>query len=272
MSLITITQSYGSGGLEVARKVANGLDWELFDDRKIQELIIESGVSREEFEKFDEKAPGFWEAFKNNKPRIFLNMLESVIYDLAGKGNGVIIGHGSQVLLGNFDCAFHVRLFASESHRANGLVSGRELSTENAIDLIRKRDREQAGFFKFYFHKGIDDPELYDLVVNTQKFDAATMASLVIATAHSEAMTSCSRSAIEWMDRLALEKRVRAALIEKRVESPSIYVEALGDGVVQISGFVATEDDKKKLDSVVRSLPGVSKVVFLADVIKGMYV
>ena len=268
MSLITITQNYGSNGLEVAKKVADGLDWDLFDDRKIQELAQGRGVSHQEFERFDEQAPGYWEVLFNNEPRMFLDLLESVIYDLASKGDGVIIGHGSQVLLRNFDCAFHVRLFASETHRADRIAATHGLTIQNGLDLIRKRDKEQVGYFKFAFHNDIDDPVLYDLIINTQKFDTATMASLVIAAAQSKAVTACDSSAIDWMDRLSLEKQVKAALIKGRADSPSLIINAIGNGRVQVSGVIASVEDKQRIESVIHALPGVSEVVFQAGVIR----
>lgn len=45
MPLITITQNFGSNGLAIARKVAEGLGCELFDDQKLHALVRQKGIS-----------------------------------------------------------------------------------------------------------------------------------------------------------------------------------------------------------------------------------
>jgi cytidylate kinase len=269
MSLITITQNYGSDGTEVAGQVAQTLGWKLFDDRRLQELIQKRGIAPEEVNQLDEKAPGYWAVFFKSRPQVFLNVLESVIYDVAHTGDGVILGHGSQVLLRSFDCAFHVRLFSAEKHRVDELSARQGLSREAALKLIRQRDREQAGFFKFAFQIDMDDPALYDLIINTQKLDAGTAAGLIVSAARSEGMRACSLNALESMERLALEKKIHAALIENRIDSSQIVVEVSEKGVTHIAGVSANPEDKHRIESTVGKVPGVSKVVSGVEVIRG---
>ena len=109
---------------------------------------------------------------------MFLNVVESVVLEAAKQGDGVIVGYGSQILLRDFDCAMHVRIHDSETHRAERLASSQGLSREAAVKLIRRRDKEQAGFYKFAFQLDIDDFTLYDLVIHTQKLNADTAAGL----------------------------------------------------------------------------------------------
>jgi cytidylate kinase len=269
MSLITITQNYGSDGTEVASQVAQALGWELFDDRRLQELIQKRGIAPEEVRQLDEKAPGYWAVFFKSRPQVFLNVLESVIYDVAHKGDGVIIGHGSQVLLRSFDCAFHVRLFSSEKHRVAELSARQGLSREAALKLIRQRDREQEGFFKFAFQIEMDDPALYDLIINTQKIDAGTATGLIVHAARSEGMRACGLNALESMERLSLEKKIHAALIENRIDPSQIVIEVSEKGVTHIAGISSNPEDKRRIESTVCNVPGVSKVVSGVEVIRG---
>jgi len=269
MSLITITQNYGAEGPEVARQVAETLGWKLFDDHRLQELIQKRGIAPEEVKKLDEKAPGYWDLFFKSRPQVFLNVLESVIYEVAQAGDGVIIGHGSQILLRSFDCAFHVRLFSSEKRRVDELSARQGMSREAALRLIRRRDHEQAGFFKFAFRIDMDDPALYDLVINTQKFDDGSAAGLIVNAARSEGMRACSLNALESMEHLALEKRIHAALIENRIDLSQIVVEVSEKGVTNIAGISSNAEDKQRIEHTVCRVPGVSKVVSGVEVIRG---
>lgn len=269
MSLITITHNYGSNGMEVARKVAQELGWKLFDDRGLQDLIRQRGIAPEEINHLDEKAPGYWDLFFKSRPQVFLNVLESVIYDVARAGDGVIIGHGSQVLLRHFDCAFHVRLISPESRRADDLAGRQGLSREAALKLIRKHDREQAGFFKFAFQLDMEDAGLYDLIINTQKFDAGTAAGLILRAARSEDIRACSLNVIAAMERLSLEKKIQAALIENRIDPGSLLLEVSENGVTHVAGISPNDEEKRRMESIIGQVPGVSKVVSGVGVVKG---
>jgi len=83
MPLITITQNFGSNGLAIARKVAEELGWELFDDQKLHELVQRQGISAQDISQLDEKSPGYWDLFFRSRPQIYLNVLESVVYEVA---------------------------------------------------------------------------------------------------------------------------------------------------------------------------------------------
>lgn len=269
MPLITITQNFASNGLAIARQVAEGLGWELFDDQKLKELVQQKGISAKEISHLDEKSPGFWDMFFKSRPQIYLNVLESVVYEAAQRGEGVIIGHGSQMLLRNFDCAFHVRILAQEGRRADRLVAEQGISCEAALKLIRQRDKEQAGFFRFAFQLDMDDPDLYDLIINSQKFDTETAAALVISAAASDDMRACGLKALEAMERLALEKKVRAALLENRIDDRAVIIEVSEKGVTSVAGVSPNAEEKKRIEAVVCRVPGVSKVVSAVEVIKG---
>ena len=268
MPLITITQNFGSDGLVIARKVAEGLGWELFDDQKLHEWVQHQGISAREISQLDEKSPGFWDLFFRSRPQIYLNVLESVVYEVAHGGEGVIIGHGSQLLLRDFDCAFHVRILTLEGRRADKLVAEQGISREAAIKLIRQRDKEQAGFYKFAFQLDMDDPGLYDLVINTHKLDTQTAAGLIISAARSEDIRTCSLNALEAMERLALEKKVRAALLENRIDDRAIIIEISEKGVTTVAGVSPNSEEKKRIEAIVGCVPGVSKVVSAVEVIK----
>jgi cytidylate kinase len=269
MPLITITQDYGCDGMEVAEKVAEKLGLNLFDDQKLHALIQKRGITPEEVGRLDEKAPGYWDFFFRSRPQVFLNILESVVYDVARTGEGVIVGHGSQVLLRNFDCAFHVRLFASAERRAEMLGLRQGLGREAALKLVRQRDRELAGFLKFAFRIDLEDPALYDLIIHTHKLDATAAADLIIAAERSESMRVCSLGALESMERLGLEKTIRAALIEHRIDPGQIIVEVAEKGVAHVGGIIASAEEKQRIEATVGGVPGVAKVVSRVEVVRG---
>lgn len=106
MPLITVTDSFGNNGFEVAKVVAENLGVEVFDDKRLQAIVTERGVSSGIGFDFDKQTPGFWERLLSREPKVYLDTMEAAVYDIARRGDGVIIGHGSQMLLRDFECAF----------------------------------------------------------------------------------------------------------------------------------------------------------------------
>jgi cytidylate kinase len=270
MTLITITQNFGGEGMAIARKVADELGIELFDDRELHRLVQASGIPYSEISRFDEKAPGFLDQIMSHRPHVFMDILESVIYEVARKGEGVIIGHGSQMLLRNFDCAFHVRVFSSEKKRVDNMAAQLGLSRDAALKLVRKRDKEQMGFFNFAFHLEMDEPSLYDLIIHTEKLDIDTASSLIIQAARSENIRTCSLHALEAMDQLSLEKKVHAALLKIGVNMSSIVVEVPAKGTVHVYGASVSSQETQNIETAVKGVSGVSRVVSGLVVISGV--
>ena len=147
MPLITITQSRGCAGEKIAKLVAERLNLELYDDAKLQHTVQTMGQEFEDLKHFDEKAPGFFDRLLSNKPGVFLDLMEAVIFQVAKKGAGVIIGHGGQFLLRDFGCALHVLVYATRSSRVQQVVEQEDVSREVAERLIQKVMTINPAFF-----------------------------------------------------------------------------------------------------------------------------
>jgi cytidylate kinase len=225
MALITLTKSLGSGGIAIARQVAEQLHIELFDDDRLQAEALEMGIRTEDLKSLDESAPGLFDRILIKKPDMYLDLMEAVVYKIAQQGQGVIIGHGSQMLLRDFGCALHVRIHSSEKQRMNNLMEENNLSSEAVRKLIRKSDNKRDGFSKFAFHMDLNDPSLYDLVINTAKISRETAARFIVDLASSEEISTCSLTALEAIEKLSLVKKVDAELLRHDVNTAMLHFE-----------------------------------------------
>jgi cytidylate kinase len=259
MPLITMTRNIGSGGSTIARHVAEELDLELYDDRKLQEEAVRMGVKSEELEGIDEKVPGLFDRIFSQKPDVYLDLMEAVVYDVAKKGQGIIMGHGSQILLREFGCALHVRAFASEAFRIQNLMNQQGLSHEMALKLIHKSDHELEGFLRFSFHKDWNDISLYDLVINTEKLGTKLPVEMILESARSDEIKECSMTAMDAMERLSLSKNVEAVILKSNIDLQNLHLEVPEKGLVEVSGWTNTKAAKKHLMRVVKDVPGVSE-------------
>lgn len=260
MALITITSSFGSGGEEIARKVSEQLGTEFFDDRKLQEKALSMGVPETDVDGFDEKAPGLFDRLFTNKPAVYLDLLGSVVYEVARTGEGVIVGHGAQVFLKDFNCAFHVRIHASEATRGARLAEAEGVDERAAIRLVNKMDKQLKEFVQYAFKRDWNDPTGYDLMINLDKIGGEWAEKLIVDLAKSDQVKECSLKSLEEMEFSSLQRKVDAAIIKNNLSSPFIHVEVPEKGVVHLWGWMYNTEEKTKLFSVVKGVPGVSDV------------
>jgi len=261
MPLITISRGMGCGGEAIADIVSHQLKLELFDDERLYREAVEMGIRPDEFGGFDEKAPGFWDYLWGQKPELYLDLMESVVYNVAKKGEGVILGHGSQFLLRDFGCALQVFIRASESSRIAYLVAQSGMKENAARKLIHKSDHERRGFCRFAFHMDWDDPSLYDLVINTDKIGIEGAAKLIIETATSSEIKACSLNTLESIEGMALTKKVHGALLKNNVNLATLHVEGDNKGVVSLYGLISTRKAHDHVVETIKEVPGVTEVL-----------
>lgn len=260
MPLITITQGIGCGGLAVAQKVAKSLAIEIYDDAKLRnEASRMTTHSRKLIQEFKEEAPR-WFIRLMGEPEIYLNLIESAVFEIASRGEGVIIGHGSQVLLQDFGCAVHVHISASEEQRSANLMRELQVSHTEATKLILQSDQQNKHFFSYAFHRDWNDPALYDLCINIGKMGTERAAQLVIETAQFSEMQACGIKAREAIERLAQIKRIETYILELDLRPLGLKVTIPQKGVMHIAGMIPNEQDRKRLEAAAKSIPGIEQV------------
>jgi len=260
MALITISHSAGSSGVSIARRVAETLDLELYDDQRLKEQALKMGIRTEDLKGLDEKNPGLFDRLISSRPEAYKDLMESVVYQVSREGDGVIIGHGSQVLLRDFGCALHVLVHASESYRIRNIIKEQKLDHDSAEKLIRKSDQEKKGFIRFAYNREWDDPEIYDLMVNPEKMGGDAAAKIIIDAARSDEIKACSLTALESIEKMSLQRLVLATLGNNNFNLSLLNVDVPEKGTVVIRGFTNSEEDKAQAVKLVRTVPGISDV------------
>ena len=260
MPLITITDSFGTNGNKIAQKVAQNLGVGLFDDERLQSIVQETELSARTDYRFDRRVPGFWERIRSREPRVYLDIMEAAVYDIARKGEGVIIGHGSQMLLRDFSCAFHVRLLPDYNSRVENLVSNQGMKRDAAENIIAQYDKSQKAFFRYAFEIDIDTLSLYDLVINMGKLKERTITALIMNSIQSDDIQSCSLDALSSMTRLSIERKIHAELLENNIDISTLDIAVPEIDEADISGVAASQKEKDQIVEIVKSVEGINKV------------
>jgi hypothetical protein len=113
----------------------------------------------------------------------YISALEAVVRDLALELNMVIVGRGSQHILRNNRSVLHVFVVAPIEDRLNKVMAEMGIERQEALRHIEETDASRRAFVERFFHKGVEDPLLYDLVINTRYITLEAAARLVVSAA-----------------------------------------------------------------------------------------
>ncbi len=199
MRAVTISREYGSGGGEIASRLAQRLGWQLIDHEIVVRVAREMDVSEEEAEARDERTEGVVSRILSSMQLVDPNLvvgppvlpvesarayhaaLSSVVEAAVAKGNVVIVGRGSQALLAQRRDVLHARIVAPLEARIAYVMQREGLGRADAQARIQLKERNRSRYLQTAHHLQPEDAHLYDLVVNTGILDLDSIAELLIS-------------------------------------------------------------------------------------------
>lgn len=196
--IITISRSMGSGARIIAGKLAEDLDWSLWDKDLLEAIAENAHVSNEIAESFDEHKRSEIEIFVRNflgeyeqGGFIYIKHLAKAVASVAKLGNAIILGRGANVLLPS---ALNVRIDASEEIRVRNMVRYENITTEQAIKKIRQSDIEREKFMVHTFGKERAAKAHYDLSIWMDEFSNDDAVHIIKAAISRVCTSSVCRS------------------------------------------------------------------------------
>ncbi len=126
--------------------------------------------------------------------------------------------------------------------------------------MIRQSDHDSSGYIKSFFNADWDDPNFYDLLINTDRLSVQTGAKSIIESVHSPEIQAGAEKAAEKLADLALVQKVEAKLLEiSGYEVRRVEVSAV-EGIVFLRGEVTSDLNKDNCERVAIGLEGVKGV------------
>ena len=198
--VITVSRERGSGGSIVAARVASRFQYTLLDRDIVDRICASTGTIRRVVETLDEhtkpQVTSFVESLLGSgymDATDYARHLLQVIASFAELGGVVVVGRGANFVVGP-DRGFHVRLVAPLEVRVRRIMDRDHLSQRDAQRLVETCDHDREQFIRKLYHRDINDPAGYDLVVNTGRL-SAEVTDHVIALAAMEKFDLLRRAA-----------------------------------------------------------------------------
>ena len=186
MRAVTISREYGSGGGEIAARLARRLGWQLIDHQIVAQAASELGVHETVVQAHDEHVGGvISRIFQWPYPtspedaQAYYGMLRRVVLEAANTGHVVIVGRGGQALLADRRDVLHVRVVAPLEQRVAYVVLREGLDPGAARTRVQEKDSARIRYLQTQFQCQPDDPHLYDLAINTSILDLDRIVDLI---------------------------------------------------------------------------------------------
>ena len=193
MAVITISRELGSGGTDIAQRVAHELGYQLVGHELVDMIAARLGVRPESAEQMDEKAFGWLSAVVDSLLRSmegesltvesYRYVAARVLRELARQGDVVILGRAGQTVLAKSPRSLHVHITAPFEVRVERIAKNRELAKAEAHRLVEASDRDRRGYVQQVGGVDWSDPLLYDLVVNTNRLSIEAAADILLVAA-----------------------------------------------------------------------------------------
>jgi cytidylate kinase len=259
MYFITISEMMGTNGETIARKVAEELKYTFYGTEELLKAASEMGFLSE-IEKLDEKAPAMFERFFSEKPKIYLDRLQSVIYEVAKKGNAVFFGRGGKFLLQSFDCAFHILVTGSMEKRIQRVMEENQVGREIAEKIIHRSDHDKKAFIRFAYDEDWLNPRLYDLLLNTDKLSIDSAVSMIVDAAKSDEIKSCGIDSIRSLGKLSLNRKIESVLLESGVVNLNVFFTVEEPDSVMLYGIVNSSEEKERIEKLVKKMKEIKNI------------
>jgi cytidylate kinase len=209
--VVTISSLYGTGDLEIGRRVAEDLGVE-FVDREIPAFVAgQLGLSDTAVAAYDQQPRGTFERLVESlarapapshaspperlevDQRAFKEEVERLLARMAASG-GVILGRAGAVVLRTVPGALHVRIVGSRAARIRRVMALEDIDEKTAERLLRENDRARAEYGRKLYGVDPSEVDLYHLVIDDTAFEIDTCIELIVAASDARARETTAAS------------------------------------------------------------------------------
>jgi cytidylate kinase len=259
MNFITISEMLGTNGETIARKVARIIQYPFYGKEELFKAAEAMGLFQD-IKDVQIKNPPLLEKLLSDRPKIYLDRFQSVIYEVAKKGNALFFGKGSTILLRSFDCALHVLVIGSTEKRIQRVTETNHVEREVAEKMVQTSDHEKRGFLRYAFDQNWPDPLLYDLTVNTDMLNIDTAVKIIVEAAKAEEIKACGVEAVKLLGKFSLQRKIESALLEAGIMSSHLFFKVEDTDSVRLFGSVGSSAEKKEVVKLLQAIEDIKNI------------
>lgn len=264
MPVIAIARQQASLGHSIGRALAKQLSCRVIDTSTVGEFAEAYGISLPlRGPELEEHQPTIIERIRDERSR-YRSALIGVITNAALDQNAVIVGLASTSILQEIDHVVKVAVIASDKARARRVIDRQErtgIADEEALlRTLHASDRQRKNYHKFLFGADWLDPVTNDITINTSRARAETGVELVQQLVQDPEFQP-SATSLARLEEMALASRIEAVLVGEPGLVVSRAIVDITPTEVCVKAEVVTDEDRARVDEIVRSFAGNRRVV-----------
>lgn len=178
-TIISISREFGSGGHEIAAKIAENMGLKIYDRSILDEIAKHMNVDVELLEKFDEKPRNFMlsrrvGAHTNSMEEILAETQFDYIRKKAEEGESfVVVGRCAETVLRNFDGLISIFVIGDKQHKLERVMKKYSLSEADALTKMARHDRTRKQYHNRHSDHKWGDSRYYDMCINSSPLGVA---------------------------------------------------------------------------------------------------
>lgn len=183
--IISIGREFGSGGHEIAEKLAEKFNLKLYDKNLLEHIADEQDVDIDAMEKYDEaprnmlfsrKVRGLSSSVEEN----IANLQFDYLRKRAEEGESfVVVGRCAETVLRDYEGLISIFILGDWEHKVERIIRLYDLYPEEAESIISREDRKRKGYHNYYCKGKWGDSRNYDLSVNSSKLGEEETAQML---------------------------------------------------------------------------------------------
>ena len=183
--IISVGREFGSGGHEIAEKLAKMFDVELYDKNILEHIAELKNVNVADYEKYDEvprnlifsrKIKGFSNSMEENIANIQFNYLKKK----AEEGESfVVVGRCAETVLKEYPALVSIFVLSDWDAKVKRVMRIYGLSEKEAESYITRKDRKRREYHNYYCDIKWGDSRNYDISINSSKLGEEETAKML---------------------------------------------------------------------------------------------
>lgn len=173
--IISVGREFGSGGRVIAETLAKIFNIPIYDRHLITEIAEKTGLTPEQIEKYNEnpkkkiisrRVRGYSNSIEDNVAEMQFNFLK----EKSESGESfVVVGRCSETKLKGNPALISFFILADTDAKIKRVMEIYELSKDEAIEFIRKKDKKRKRYHNYHCSGHWGDSRLYDLCINSTR-------------------------------------------------------------------------------------------------------
>jgi cytidylate kinase len=202
MSIITISRLYGSGGSEVAARVARELGWSLLDNAVVDQVAARLGITPAQVAAREERVPTLVERLTDAlalgsqewitpmtaatippTDEQLIEVTRHILDEAIAAGPLVIVGRGAQAMLAERADAIHIFCYAPRAALISRVMVRDHVGAEEAARMVDDTNAQREAWVERHWKRAWRAHENYHLSLNTDWLGIAGSADVIVFAA-----------------------------------------------------------------------------------------